>query len=178
MLLQTQESHDAVLEALYQAHAHELRGFARRRVGRQEAEDIVQDAYLHLLQRGAVGALEHPRAYLFRIASNLAVDAVRKTRTRSRFAEDEIEFLSFAANEVSPEAAAEDASEMRQFNVCLAELPPLCRQAFILNRIDGLTYVAIAKRLGISIRTVDRHMGKALTHLRRRFQRSSETAAA
>ena len=43
---------NTALAGLYQAHARELHGFARRHVGRQEAEDVVQDAYLHLLQRG------------------------------------------------------------------------------------------------------------------------------
>lgn len=171
MLLQNQEPPDAVLEGLYQAHAHELQRFARRRVGRQEAEDIVQDAYLHLLQRGAAATLEHPRAYLFRIAANLAVDAARKARTRSRFAENEAGFLSLAATEASPAVAAEDASEMRRFDMCLAELPPLCRQAFLLNRMNGLTHAVIAERLGVSIRTVDRHILKALNHLRHQFQR-------
>src|ERR1700730_15554026 len=62
---------DAALADLYQGHATELNGFARRRVGRQEAEDVVQDTYLHLLQRGTAATLEPPRAYLFRIAANL-----------------------------------------------------------------------------------------------------------
>ena len=43
---------NTALAGLYEAHAGELHGFARRRAGRQEAEDVVQDAYLHLLQRG------------------------------------------------------------------------------------------------------------------------------
>jgi len=74
----------AALAGLYQAHAHELHEFARHRAGRQEAEDVVQNAYLHLLQRGTAATLEYPRAYLFRIAANLAVDLARKTNTKSR----------------------------------------------------------------------------------------------
>ncbi len=59
---------NTALAALYQAHARrELHAFARRRLGRQEAEDVVQDAYLHLLQRGSAATLEHPRPYLFPI---------------------------------------------------------------------------------------------------------------
>jgi RNA polymerase sigma factor (sigma-70 family) len=153
----------------YQSHARELHGFARRRVGRQEAEDVVQDAYLHLLQKGAAAALEHPRAYLFRIAANLAIDAIRKTKTRLRYADDEIEFLSFALANAAPEAAIERAFEIRRFQTCLAELPPRCSEVFLLNLIDGLTHAEIAKRLGISVRTVDRHIVKALDHLRRRL---------
>jgi RNA polymerase sigma-70 factor (ECF subfamily) len=169
---------EAVFESLYQAHAHELHGFARRRVGRQEAEDVVQDAYLHLLQRGAIGALEHPRAYLFRIAANLAVDAARKTKTRSRYAADEIEFLGLATSAASPEATVEGAMELRQFQASLNELPPLCREAFLLNRIDELTHAEIARQLGVSVRTVDRHMAKAMSHLRRRLRRSYKGGAA
>lgn len=165
------DTSEAVLESLYQAHAHELHGFARRRVGRQEAEDVVQDAYLHLLQRGTIAALEHPRAYLFRIAANLAVDAARKSKTRSRYAEDEMEFLGLAANAASPEAIVEGVMELRQFRAFLSELPPLCREAFMLNRIDELTHAEIAKRLGVSVRTVDRHMAKAVNHLRRRLNK-------
>jgi len=161
---------EAVLEGLYQAHAHELHGFARRRVGRQEAEDVVQDAYLHLLQKEGFETLEHPRAFLFRIASNLAVDAIRKTRTRSRYAEDEIEFLGLAENEAGPERAIEGAIAARRLQVYLDELPSPCRAAFLLNLIEDLTHAEIARRLGVSIRTVDRHMVKALSHLRRRFR--------
>ncbi len=167
---------EAVLEGLYQAHAHELHGFARRRVGRQEAEDVVQDAYLHLLQRGAIAALEHPRAYLFRIAANLAVDAARKTKTRCRYAEDEIDFLGLAAQSASPEACVEGAMELRAFRASLDELPPPCREAFLLNRIDELTHAEIAKRLGVSVRTVDRHMARAVSHLRQRLHREAPGA--
>jgi DNA-directed RNA polymerase specialized sigma24 family protein len=72
---------NAALAGLYQAHADELHGFARRHVGRQEAEDVVQDTYLHLLQRGTAASLEQPRPYLFRIAANLAVDMSQSTET-------------------------------------------------------------------------------------------------
>jgi DNA-directed RNA polymerase specialized sigma24 family protein len=71
---------NTALAGLYETHARELHGLARRRVGRQEAEEIVQD-YLHLLQRGSAGTLERPRPYLYRIAANLAVDLPAKQRS-------------------------------------------------------------------------------------------------
>jgi RNA polymerase sigma factor (sigma-70 family) len=160
---------DPVVEQLYQTHARELHGFARRRVGRQEAEDVVQDAYLHLLQKGAIAGLDHPRAYLFRIAANLAVDTVRKAKIRLRYADDEVVFLSFADASAAPEAMMERSLEMRRFQACLAELPQRCRDVFCLNLIEGLTHTEIAQRLGISVRTVDRHIAKGLDHVRRRL---------
>src|ERR1019366_10506952 len=116
---------NAALKGLYQAHATELTGFARRRVGRQEAEDVVQDAYLHLLQRGTAATLQQPRAYLFRTAANLAVDFARKAKIRLRYA-GEVFDLDVTATGASMELARLHAS--------LPKLPPLCRDAFLLNR--------------------------------------------
>ena len=162
---------DAVLAGLYRAHAHELHRFTRLRVGRQEAEDVVQDTYLHLLQRGAAATLEHPRAYLFRIAANLAVDLARKTKLESRYAGENVDVDHLAENTASPEAASEGAIQLRRLQAALGELPPLCRAAFLLNRIDGLTYPEIAERLGLSVRTIDRYMVRARNHVRGQFGR-------
>ncbi|WP_051952472.1 RNA polymerase sigma factor [Methylocapsa aurea] len=169
---------EAVLAGLYQAHAHELHGFARRRVGRQEAEDVVQDAYLHLLQKDGFETLEHPRAFLFRIASNLAVDAARKTKTRTRYAEDEIEFLGLGSSAAGPETTVDGAIVAHRFHACLKELPAPCREAFLLSLTDDLTHAEIARRLGVSVRTIDRHMVRALNHVRRRFQGPQKGRAA
>ena len=159
----------AALAGLYQAHAHELHEFARHRAGRQEAEDVVQNAYLHLLQRGTAATLEYPRAYLFRIAANLAVDLARKTKIRLRYAGEGFGHACNAEAPASPEAAAGGAMELRRLQASLAELPPLCRDVFLLNRIEDLTHAEIAARLGVSERTIDRHMVKAWEHLRGHF---------
>jgi RNA polymerase sigma factor (sigma-70 family) len=165
---------NAALAGLYQAHANELHGFARRRVGCQQAEDVVQDAFLHLLQRGTAATLEQPRPYLFRIAANLAVDLARKTEVRLRYAGEGFALACNAAAPASPEAAAGGAMELRRLQTSLAELPPLCRDAFLLNRVEELTHAEIAARLGVSVRTIDRHMVKAWEHLRRHFGRGHE----
>ena len=165
---------NAALAGLYQAHAGELHGFARRRVGRQEAEDVVQDTYLHLLQRGTAATLEQPRPYLFRIAANLAVDLARKTKVRLRYAGEGFGLACDAEAPDSPEAAAGGAMELRRLQASLAELPPLCRDAFLLNRIEDLTHAEIAARLGVSVRTIDRCMVKAWEHLRGHFGRAYE----
>jgi RNA polymerase sigma factor (sigma-70 family) len=162
------------LAGLYQAHANELHGFARRRAGRQEAEDVVQDTYLHLLQRGTAATLEHPRPYLFRIATNLAVDMARKTKIRLRYAGEGFALACHAEAPASPEAAAGGAMELRRLHASLAELPPPCRDAFLLNRIEDLSHAEIAARLGVSVRTIDRHMARAVGHLREHFGRGYE----
>ncbi|MGH6851603.1 MAG: RNA polymerase sigma factor [Methylocella sp.] len=165
---------NAALTDLYQAHASELQGFARRRAGRQEAEDVVQDTYLHLLQRGTAATLEHPRPYLYRIAENLTVDLARKAKIRLRYAGEGCALACNAEAPQNPEAAAGGAMELRRLHAALSELPPLCRDAFLLNRIEDLTHAEIAGRLGVSVRTIDRYMVKAWEHLRGHFGRGYE----
>ncbi|MGH6812580.1 MAG: RNA polymerase sigma factor [Methylocella sp.] len=162
---------NAALTDLYQAHASELQGFARRRAGRQEAEDVVQDTYLHLLQRGTAATLEHPRPYLFRIAANLTVDLARKTKVRLRYAGEGFALACNAEAPASPEAAAGGAMELRRLQASLRELPQLCREAFVLNRMEELSHAEIAGRLGVSVRTIDRCMARAWAHLHGQFGR-------
>ncbi|MGH6856357.1 MAG: sigma factor-like helix-turn-helix DNA-binding protein, partial [Methylocella sp.] len=71
----------------------------------------------------------------------------------------------------NPEAAAGGAMQLRRLRAVLCELPPLCRDAFLLNRIEELSHAEIAARLGVSVRTIDRYMVKAWEHLRGHFGR-------
>jgi RNA polymerase sigma factor (sigma-70 family) len=160
---------NTALAGLYRSHAPELHGFARRRVGRQEAEDVVQDAYLHLLQRGTAATLEQPRAYLFRITANLAVDFARKAKIRLCYAGEAFELGVNAVAPANPEAATGASMELARLQASLSKLPPLCREAFLLNRVEGLTHAEIAGRFGVSVRTIDRFMVRAWTHVRSHF---------
>ena len=157
---------NTALGGLYETYAPELHGFARRRVGRQEAEDIVQDTYLHLLQRGTAATLEHPRPYLYRIAANLAVDFARKTRVRLRYLSEETEFFCSAEGPANLDGAGCAVLHLQRLKTTLAELPEICREAFLLNRVEGLSRIEIAQKFGVSVRTIDRHMVRALAHLR------------
>lgn len=157
---------NTALAGLYETYARELHGFARRRVGHQEAEDIVQDTYLHMLQRGTAAALEHPRPYLYRITANLAVDFVRKTKVRLRHLSEETKCSINAEGLACPETLAGSSLQLQRLNAALAELPHVCREAFLLNRVAGLSRAEIAQRFGVSVRTIDRHMARASAHLR------------
>jgi RNA polymerase sigma factor (sigma-70 family) len=159
------------LETLYRAHARKLRGFTRRRVGAQEAEDVVQEAYLHALEEGGVASSTYPRAYLFRIAANLTIDATRKAKVRLRYAES-MKTLQFPIEDASrPGATIEHLVELGQLCAILGELPSPCRKAFILYWLHDLTHLETARRLGVTVRTVERHLLKAREHLRRRVGR-------
>jgi RNA polymerase sigma-70 factor (ECF subfamily) len=110
---------EKIVSDLFRNHKRELNGFARRRVGQQEAEDVVQDTYLHLLQRGETAALDCPRAYLFRVVSNLATDLMRKTKTRSSYVIEDVELDGLNFGHANPSAAAEGMIEVMQLRTAL-----------------------------------------------------------
>jgi RNA polymerase sigma factor (sigma-70 family) len=156
---------------LYQNHAPALRKFVGRRMGYQETEDIVQDAYLHVLQSEAAATLQSPRAYLFKVAANLIIDEVR--RSKVRYGQCDLECADFEVS--SSVVSMEFSIEARRLQIALYELPKACRTAFLLSRIVGLSYPEIAGRLGVSVRTVDRYMIRAWTHVHKRTGRVLES---
>jgi RNA polymerase sigma factor (sigma-70 family) len=91
---------------------------------------------------------------------------LRKAKVRLRHLQEENQFFCNAEGPPSPEAAAVSALELQHLEIALSGLPQICRQAFWLNRREGLSHSEIAQRLGVSVRTVDRQLARAAAHLR------------
>lgn len=162
---------NTTLESLYRSHLRELQRFARRYVGVHEAEDVVHEAYLHALEKGDVAVSAHPKAYLFRIATNLMIDSFRKARVRSRCAEIQATLDMLTTTVCDGEGAAESQLQLRQVCALLDELPAPCRETFLLYWIADLDQAETAERLGVATRTVERHLVRAKEHLERRTGR-------
>lgn len=159
-------------EAMFRAYADGLCGFVYRYVGsRDEAQEQVQDLFLwiwdHRHEWEVVGTL---KTYLYKAARNRALSAVRHKRVEQRF---QLRAAREAGGRVeAPTGLAADqelcAGELESaIERAIAKLPGRCRQVFELNRKQHLAYAEIAEVLQISSKTVEVHMGRALTALRR-----------
>ncbi|MBP7703736.1 MAG: RNA polymerase sigma factor [Caulobacter sp.] len=151
------ETDDRSLEGLYRRHAPWLRALLRRRFGATMAEDLTQEAYLRLAQVDTA-AIIHPRAVLARTAVHIGYDQARYHARRSGIT---TVLAHRDAAEVDIPVAAVQGEALRLKEIVLA-LPPLYRDVFLLSRFEGLTYEAIAVRLGVSMVTVERRMARAL----------------
>lgn len=143
----------------------DLLAFARRRRGPDEAEDLVQEAFTRLHRAGHRIDGPDARPLLFTILRNLAVDAAR---SRARAPLETLEPHEARLSDAAPDA--ESALIARQtleaVRLAIRDLPPRCRDAFLLNRFEQMTYPQIAARLGVSVSMVEKHLSEALRRLK------------
>ena len=161
---------DRPLAAALAKHYEEVKAFIRRKVGCADlAADAAQDAWLKLATAAPTQPVDNPRAYLFRAAGNLAVDAQRgASRTRNIFAEPEAGETA-ADPAPSPEAQLLARERLRRLDAALDELPPHVKQALLLHRVDGLPHGEVGARLGVSESMAAKYVAQALRHCRRRL---------
>lgn len=160
----------ALREAFVAGYAG-LRQHLTRRFGCADAAEAVQDAWLRIGEAAAIPTLRDPEAYLVRLAGNIAVDGRRAEHRRRLLARGIAAILDAAEERPGPEEAALARDEVRRLADALAELPPRVRVAFLAARLDGTPHREIARSLGVSLRTVDGDIRRALEHCAERLGR-------
>lgn len=166
----------AHVEALFREHYRALVTFAARYTLRRDAaEDVVQEVFLRLwerFERDGVGAsaTEVTRSYLFSAVRYHALPLLRRGRLARRWSEREAQVLRLdgaAPTHASDADAALDRDDLaRTVRRAVAGLSDKTRVVFLLSRERGFTYAEIAEVLGISVKTVELHMTRALKALR------------
>lgn len=159
----------AVVESLFRKHNQSLVKFlAARLSSHAEAKDVAQEAYVRLLQLHRPEAVDFLRAFLFRTASNIAIDNLRRRRIAQRAGFIESRHLD--TDRLCPERRVSSLEEMVLVRRCLNELAPQCRRALVLSRIEGMRLQDIASELEVSTRTVKRYISEGLALIHRRMQ--------
>lgn len=145
--------------------------FVKRAPDGVDADDLVQDVFVRLARRGELSTIRQVEGYLFQTAANVLTDRLRSRAARRR--EDHVPYreLDHAREDASPDTVLMGREALAQLLASLCELPERRRAVFVLHRFDGLRYGEIAKRLGISLSSVEKHMIKALAHLTARLER-------
>lgn len=165
-------SSSSSLLSTFQDSYHELVRFVARRAGPQAARDLVHDAWIRLAERqrgesDAPAAPDSPpgasRAYLYAVMENIAIDHLRHgQRTAERF--DTSAREGEPPSPLSPDVA--DTHSYRQalagVEGALAQLPARCRDIFLADRIEGASHAELAERHGVSVKTVEREVMRAM----------------
>ncbi|MET4169522.1 RNA polymerase sigma factor (sigma-70 family) [Bradyrhizobium sp. LA6.1] len=146
-----------------------------RRLGSSDlASEALNETYLRLEGMRGLGPVRSPKAYLFRIALNIAAD--RRRAEKRRLTVDEVDALLEIPDD-RPDAARviEDRSEVNLLRHAIAELPERRRRVLMLSRIDGMPNREIAALLGVTVRTVETDLKQAVEHCADRLKRPVRT---
>lgn len=184
----TLASHERAIWLARNALPHEpaLRAWlARRTLAGLEVDDIVQETYAILAGLERVDHIVNGRTYMFEVAKSVVLRALRRGRIVAFEALAEAEGLEPPSGEPSPEMVAADRQELSRIAALIAGLPAKCREAFTLRKVHGLSQREVARRMGVSENTVEKHVGKGIGVLMNalgrggngRFQASSDQAA-
>jgi RNA polymerase sigma-70 factor (ECF subfamily) len=148
----------AFVAKLFERHSLPLLWYLIRLTpSREDAEEVVQEAYLRLLNTPNLEADDaRARSYLFRTAKNLAFDLFRRRKARCEHLHVDIDSLDVGSDEPCPDDWADWDSSLKVFRGALHDLMPRSREAFLLHCNERMTYQHIADRLGVSKKTIER----------------------
>jgi RNA polymerase sigma factor (sigma-70 family) len=159
-----------LIDGLYRRYSQALRKFlVRRHVRHDDMADIVQETYYRVLKAGDLDAIRDPKAFLFRVAYNVVLNAAK--HRRSKVEDDAVDIESIQADDEKPNLYRElkAEQELAMVRAALDELAPTCREVFVLNRFENLSYSEIAAELDLSVSMIEKHVSQALAHLRKRL---------
>ena len=151
-------------ESIFNAHAETLRNFVYYKCGsEQQAEDIVQDAFVKLWKNCAKVIFTKAKSYLYTVANNMFLNEVAHQKVVLKYKQ---QTPSRVSNE-TPEFVLRHKEFQEKLQRTIAKLPDGQREVFLLNRIDKKTYAEIAEIIGLSVKAVEKRMHKALILLRK-----------
>jgi RNA polymerase sigma-70 factor, ECF subfamily len=157
---------EGAFEQVFKAHFKNLHDYACSIVqDTAAAEEIVQNVFYKIWEKAAQLNISPPvAAYLYRAVSNESINYLKHQKVKSTHRAHTLYQMKNQSDSASRKVlAAELEKKLRK---ALNELPEQCRIIFQLSRFEELRYREIAGKLGISVKTVENQMGKALKLLR------------
>ena len=158
------DENEPLVKELFLKHYRPLTAFAFKFVRNIDAaKDVVQSVFIRLLQKNDLDEIStNPKAYLYKAVANECLNTIKKAKTRSLY---EGAYAAEIPKTTLLQAMEETEQELKIFNA-IDNLPPKCRQIFMMSRLEDLKNKDIADQLNLSLRTVETHISNALRTLR------------
>lgn len=151
-------------------HEGFLRFLMQKTQNREEAHDVLQEAFQKMITHAGLQDMENPRAYLYRTATNLIIDRQRKGQHHKKYIREVVNNVELGTATITPERHVAARQELDLVYEALKELPEKCRRAFLMHREQHMKYNEIAEVLNVSISMVEKYMIQTLKYLRRKLK--------
>ncbi len=166
--LLTESRATARIDTLYELHGNELRRFLGSHLrNRTDIDDCIQETFFNVWRQEIRGALrEDTRGYLFTTAMNVARDIGRRGRARKETQQEPLsDHIESIRTSEDSDRLLSSREGLRLVESELANISPSTRKVFLLHHVMHMSFGEISRHLGISTRTVEREMARALAHL-------------
>ncbi|MEP6342184.1 MAG: RNA polymerase sigma factor [Maricaulaceae bacterium] len=152
-----------------------LKVFISRLIRRpQDVDDVAQETFVRAFLAERKADIQHPKAYIYRIARNLAFEVLTKKSIKlTSYIEDSCDNSLLQSGE-DIESNTIVSEKFDRVKIAIAELPQQCQRVFIMHKVYGFKYKEISQQLGISVSTVEKHIMAGLKKCRQSVK-SQET---
>jgi RNA polymerase sigma-70 factor (ECF subfamily) len=158
---------EIVFSDFFKTHSKSLRNFLFYKYGNKEqAEDLVQEAFVKLWQNCASVPIEKAKSYLYTIANNSSLNEIKHQKVVLQY---ENNFTGLDKTNENPEYILEEKEFKNKLLKAIENLNETQRVAFLMHRIDGKKYSEIAFELEISVKAVEKRIHLALIELRKKI---------
>ncbi|WP_369410833.1 RNA polymerase sigma-70 factor [Desertivirga brevis] len=157
---------DHAFERMFKEHYKALHAYANVMLRDEDlAEEIVQNVFLKLWERREGLNVEiSVKAYLYKMIHNACLNYFKHNKTKAKYEDYAVHSMAGESNKASQRLELKELEQ--KIGEALNELPQQCRVIFQMSRFEELKYKEIADQLGLSIKTVENQMGKALKIMR------------
>jgi RNA polymerase sigma factor (sigma-70 family) len=155
-----------------------LKKFLRRFLYQvQDIEDVVQETYIKACSAEQYKDIEHPKAFLFSIAKNLALNELDRKSRQMTDSIEECEAANVAQGVENLEEEVQAQQSVTLYCQAVAALPKRCRQVYLLRKVHGLSHKEIAARLGISLSAVAKHLKNGVMSCHKHIKKANTQAS-
>ncbi len=168
-VVQSQNKRKIDIAGLYSEYGDALHRFLTRKLPSNDASDLLHDTFVRVLCLADGYELHSPRPFLFRVARNLMLDHHKAGYSKMFEFDAGGDVEQRSADNITPEISVYAQQRLTVLQQAIDELPPRCRQVFLLHKFEHQSHAAIAEMLGISINMVEKHVIRALAHCRQRL---------
>lgn len=159
----------SAVSSLYIEHIGEIRRFLARRLSCIEAAaELAHEVFIRYMLATPELQIENPRAFLFRIAGNMAIDHIRGNHLKPGQCVDIADCVDLASDYPSPERFAIARQELDRLRRAIEALPAKCREIFIRHKFDGIPQAVLAREYQVTLNAIEKHLVRALIQLRLR----------
>ena len=172
LVAEIKEGNARAFDQLYEAYGHKLYLFALSILkSKEDAEEVVQNTYLKIWEKRKSIDSDHSfKSFLFTVAYNLTVDLLRERLKERKYREN---ILNKAISNYNIDEAIEFGDLLEHVQQIIKELPPRKNEIYQLSRMDHLSYIEIAEKLNISVKTVENSINFSINFIKKRLGKDS-----